>query len=316
MALDYTIAQTVMMQLGAFQFGVATAAYQELTRSTAWRWPTQERFGQRPVLQFTGPDAETISLPGVIYGEWSGGTGQLDAMRALGEAGEPLQLVDGNGGAMGQWVITKVDEGQTIFAANGVPRRQEFTMELKRFHDDGAAAAVAVVAAAAGEAAASGVATPPATDTKLSKIEKVSKSISDATASVSATLNKVAADVQKAVAPFAEVAKETLGAIDRALAVATELQDTANSVLSLVGARPIEISALAGAENLLARANRSVARVSSASSILTTSASRLQSIAGATNDAVRAVQSASAAVNRVAAITRDTATQAAAIKGA
>lgn len=312
MALDYTIAQTVMMQLGSFQFGIATAAYQELNRSTAWRWPTQERFGQRPVLQFTGPDAETISLPGVIFGEWSGGTGQLDAMRAMGEAGEPLELVDGNGGTMGRWVIISVDEGQTVFAANGVPRRQEFTLELKRFHDDGAAQAVAVVAAAAG---AAGVSIPAGATTALAKAQGLASAVSTTAKSLSGTLNKVASEVQQTIAPYTAIARETLGAVNRSLAVVTELQDAANSTLSLIGVRPIEISALAGADNMLARANRALSRAESASAVLQTTSRKLAAIGNVPAGATRAMQRAQSAASQVVTATRNTAAQAATIKG-
>ena len=133
MTVAYALATPVMMQLGAFQFGVNTAAYQGLSRSDEWRWPDQERFGQAPALQHTGPGATTITLDGILYPEWRGGLGQLDAMRAEAGKGRPLVLVDGRGQALGMWVIERVDESQSIFAAGGVARRVEFTLQLKRF---------------------------------------------------------------------------------------------------------------------------------------------------------------------------------------
>ncbi|SOZ37706.1 phage tail protein [Cupriavidus neocaledonicus] len=133
MMLGYAIGQVMMMQLGSFQFGITTAAYQELSRSTEYRWPSQERYGQREALQFTGPGADTMTLRGVIYPEWRGGRGQVERMRAAAAAGQPQMLVSGQGAIMGRWVVERIEEGQTIFAAGGVPRRQEFTMNLRRF---------------------------------------------------------------------------------------------------------------------------------------------------------------------------------------
>lgn len=130
--IGYTLGSFVMMQLGSFQFGINTAAYQDLQRRSEYRWAAQERFGRLDALQFTGPAGETITLAGVIYTEYRGGNGQLDAMRALAGRGRPQLLIDGYGRLMGRWVIESVDEGQSTFAAFGRARKQEFTMQLRR----------------------------------------------------------------------------------------------------------------------------------------------------------------------------------------
>lgn len=126
---------TVMMQLGSYQFSLPTAAYQELTRSTEYRWPEQETFGVLPTSQFTGRGKDTITLQGVILPEFRGGYGQIDELRDLAATGLPQLLVSGEGRLMGRWCIEKIDEKQQVFAAKGRPRRQEFTMQIKRFDD-------------------------------------------------------------------------------------------------------------------------------------------------------------------------------------
>lgn len=125
-----------MLQLGGFQFGVNTAAYQSLQRSTEYRWPSQDRFGNPPALQYVGPGAETITLPGVIYPEWRGGSGLVNQLRELADTGEPQLMVDGGGNIMGRWVIERVEERQSVFADAGAPRKQEFTVQLRRYIDD------------------------------------------------------------------------------------------------------------------------------------------------------------------------------------
>jgi phage protein U len=309
MALGYQIGPTVMMQLGSFQFGIATAAYQELQRTTEWRWPSQDRFGKMPTMQYTGPGADTITLPGVIYPEWNGGVVQLDAMRALGEAGEPHALVGGDGASLGKWVVERVSEGQTVFAAGGVPRRMEFTLELRRFPDEGTAAIEA--AAAAG----GGVAIPAGATGALAKVQGLAGSVSSAAGALSGTLAKAAAQVQATVGPYTAVAREALGAVNRSLAVVGELQSVANQTLALIGVRPIEVNALLGAENLAARANRALSNAESASAVLRTSSARLAQIAGVPSSATRAMQTAQAAADSAAKLTRDTAQQAGTIKG-
>lgn len=123
----------VMMILGSYAFGIDTAAFQELNRNAEYRWPNQDVFEGRPLLQYTGPGKETVTLPGIVFPEYWGGTGQIDTMRSLAEAGEPLTLIDGRGNIWGDYVITGVQERQTVFAQAGAPRRQEFTMMLERY---------------------------------------------------------------------------------------------------------------------------------------------------------------------------------------
>lgn len=136
MALNYKTGASVMLQLGSFQFGINTAAYQTLQRSNEWRWPAQDRFGKGPVLQHVGQGAETITLPGVVYPEWRGGLGQMDTLRALAAEGKPQTMIDGAGNVLGRWVIERVEEKQAVFADAGVPRKQEFTVQLRRYFDE------------------------------------------------------------------------------------------------------------------------------------------------------------------------------------
>lgn len=131
--IGHKLGTSVMMQLGSFQFSILTAAYQELTRRTTYRWAQQDLYGRLPGLQHTGPGEETMTLPGVIYPEYRGGIGQLNRMRSLAGRGTPLLMVSGLGQIMGRWVIEAVEEKQTVFAAFGMPRKQEFTLQLKRF---------------------------------------------------------------------------------------------------------------------------------------------------------------------------------------
>lgn len=131
--LGYSLSLPLMMKLGPFKFGVRTAAYQETNRSTEYRWARQELHGQPEALQYIGPGAETLTIVGVIYPEHWSGTGQVDAMRAAASQGEPLIMVSGLGAVLGKWVIEKIDEKQSVFAGSGVPRKQEFTITLRRF---------------------------------------------------------------------------------------------------------------------------------------------------------------------------------------
>lgn len=125
----------VMLALGDFRFSISTAAYDQLQRSTDYRWSSQDRIGKAPALQFGGPGADTIELPGTIYPHYAGGLGQIDGMRTEANKGKPLLMVDGLGRVCGYWVIEAVRETQGVLFADGVPRRMEFSLNLRRYND-------------------------------------------------------------------------------------------------------------------------------------------------------------------------------------
>lgn len=123
----------VMLMLGLFRFSVSTAGYQALTRSKEYRWQAQERYGQLPAQQYTGPGAESITLTGDIYPSFNGGLHQIDLMRYQANLGRPLMLVDGSGYVYGLWVILSIEENQETFFANGIARKQSFTITITRY---------------------------------------------------------------------------------------------------------------------------------------------------------------------------------------
>ena len=127
-----------MMRLGSYKFCIYTAAYQELNRTTNYKWGEQAVFGDWDNLQFLGPGEDTQSLTGVVYPEFKGGTGQIDELRSLAATGVPQLLISGTGKILGYWVINSITEGQTKFAAFGVPRRQEFTINMRKYSDSAA----------------------------------------------------------------------------------------------------------------------------------------------------------------------------------
>lgn len=126
---------TTQLKLGSFAFSVDTATFSEIQRSTEYRWRPQERVGQRDALQYVGEGADTITLPGVIFPHYRGGLGQVTELRRQAAAGVPLLLVDGLGGIHGRWVIERVDEQQGVFLPGGVPRRQTYSLQLRKYDD-------------------------------------------------------------------------------------------------------------------------------------------------------------------------------------
>lgn len=130
------MSQRIMMGLGDFRFGLSTAAYQRLQRSTEYRWEEQARVGREPALQFIGRSLASVDLEGVIYPTFRGGLSQVDAMRDMAGMGEPLTLVDGTGKVWGEYCILGVGDAQTGFTDDGRARKIEFTVRLKEYGED------------------------------------------------------------------------------------------------------------------------------------------------------------------------------------
>jgi phage protein U len=117
-------------------FNLDTAAFDELRRSSEFRWASQERLSRRPAQQAVGMGDEKITLKGAIFPGFKGGLKQLDTLRAIGARLEPLSLVTGYGDVLGNWCLKSIEEEQSALMQGGIPRKQGFTLEFVRYGDD------------------------------------------------------------------------------------------------------------------------------------------------------------------------------------
>ena len=119
-----------------YYFNLDTAAFDELRRSTEYRWASQERLTRRPAQQAVGIGEEKITLKGAIFPGFKGGIKQLDTLRSLGAQLLPLTLTTGYGDVLGTWCLKNVEEEQSALLQGGIPRKQAFTLEFTRYGDD------------------------------------------------------------------------------------------------------------------------------------------------------------------------------------
>lgn len=117
-------------------FNLDTAAFDELRRSTAFRWASQERLTRRSAQQAIGMGDEKLTLKGAIFPGFRGGIKQLDTLRTLGGKLQPMTLTTGYGDVLGTWCMTSVEEEQSALLGGGIPRKQGFTLEFVRYGDD------------------------------------------------------------------------------------------------------------------------------------------------------------------------------------
>ena len=123
----------IMIALGPFRFSLASAAPDEVSRSSRWDWKPVDRVGVMPALQFTGPQNDTITLAGRIIPGFTGGIEQLARMRTLADLAMPMLLIDGTGRVHGNWVIESVTDTGTKHFRDGYPRMVTFNVGLKKY---------------------------------------------------------------------------------------------------------------------------------------------------------------------------------------
>lgn len=119
----------------SFYFNLSTAGFDTLRRQTSYNVAAQERLTRRPALQAVSKGGESITVSGAIF-TGRAGAGQLDQLRGIGFAMAPLMLTTGYGHALGQWYLTRIEEEQAGLFADGMPRKQQFTLEFQRYGED------------------------------------------------------------------------------------------------------------------------------------------------------------------------------------
>ena len=125
----------MMMSLDQFVFSLRTVPYKELQRQRTWKHRTNSRVGARDASQFTGAGDDTITLNGMIAPETIGSIVSLERLAAMGDVGDAYVLVDGTGNVYGAFVIDSLNETATYHTKEGVPRKIEFNLTLKRVDD-------------------------------------------------------------------------------------------------------------------------------------------------------------------------------------
>lgn len=121
----------MLLSLGQFIFSLPTVAYHEMQRKLDYKHASNSRVGQRDAAQFTGVGDECISLNALVSHEF-GSYKSLAELEDMAAKGEAYVLVEGTGRVYGQFVITGITQNKSFFFADGLAKRIDFSMELKR----------------------------------------------------------------------------------------------------------------------------------------------------------------------------------------
>lgn len=123
------------MIVGSFEFKIPTAAFQTMDRRHRQNKAVLKRIGRKSASQHINTELGTIKLSGFILPHWNGGWGQMDALRAMADSGNPHTLIDGFGANWGRWEIIDVGEKSSDYFS-GAPLRIDFDITLQEYGED------------------------------------------------------------------------------------------------------------------------------------------------------------------------------------
>lgn len=133
----------VAMALGAFAFEAVGFGYEGVSRKVNTQWSSISVAQSLDQQQWLGPTSDEVTIKGVLFPAELGGQGSLDGIIAAAMAGSPMMLVSGSmaaGTIHGTYTIQAVDEDRSFHTADGTPRRNAYSISLKRYDEGGAAA--------------------------------------------------------------------------------------------------------------------------------------------------------------------------------
>ena len=111
--------------------------FNDLNRKTKTRWATHEVIGRKPVVEYIGPDADTISMAirldammNMAPATW------LNLLQTMQESGSSHILIIG-GEYFGRFVIESIDEERKYHTGGGIPIVAEAKLSLKEASSGG-----------------------------------------------------------------------------------------------------------------------------------------------------------------------------------
>lgn len=122
----------MLMIYGMFVFELKTIPFQKMSESINYRYPANNRFGERPATQFVGIGEEKITLSGILYPEVTGGRVSLELYKRQADLGIAYPLINGSGILLGFYVNETIQTDKEEFFSDGAARKIEFTFSLKK----------------------------------------------------------------------------------------------------------------------------------------------------------------------------------------
>jgi phage protein U len=126
----------VVMMLGGFAFEALGFGFDGLQRQIDTSWASIEVAQAFDAQQWVGPKSDEVTIKGVLFPAELGGQASLNGLTAAALAGEKLMFVSGSaasGQIHGYFTIQGVSEDRSFIDRFGTPRRNAYSITLKRY---------------------------------------------------------------------------------------------------------------------------------------------------------------------------------------
>jgi len=131
-----TMSGPVVMMLGGYAFEAHGFGFDGLRRQLDTPWATIEVAQAFDAQQWIGPKSDQVTISGVLFPVAYGGQASLSGLTASALSGEKLMFVSGtadDGQIHGYFTIQGIGEDRSFIDRNGSPRRNAYSIELKRY---------------------------------------------------------------------------------------------------------------------------------------------------------------------------------------
>jgi len=131
----------VLLALGPAVFYATAPSFQSLRVRAEGRWAAQERLSRPVAHQFLGPQSSTVTITGRMYPLRFGGSMEMiAALQEIARSGIRVPLISMAAGSFrglshGMWIVESVEDEREFFD-QGVPRRLDFTVNVKEYGSD------------------------------------------------------------------------------------------------------------------------------------------------------------------------------------
>lgn len=122
----------MLLQIGPLQFDLTPLNVHELSRKADADYAKKDILGRPPVYEWIGEGEDVRTVRGRLFPFKTGGRGALALADTIRRSGAPQMVVRGDGGVLGWFIITSVNEREEYLAANGVGQLISVEVEIKK----------------------------------------------------------------------------------------------------------------------------------------------------------------------------------------
>lgn len=119
--------------------GFLVRTFDEWTRGSEGRWAKHDLMGEKPVLEFLGPDVEEISFKMLFRSDLGvDPRAEIERLRQMRDEGAVFPLVLGNQ-TVGEnfWVLKSLSSQVTYWNKYGQPLSAEVSVTLQEYAEEG-----------------------------------------------------------------------------------------------------------------------------------------------------------------------------------